>query len=105
MENPFELILERLDRIEKKLDEIQKEKNQKSNDELMTIEELANYINYEKTSIYGLVQKRKIPYIKASGKLHFRKYQIDEWLDSRKVKSKSEIEKMADEYILNNPFP
>ncbi|WP_422678726.1 hypothetical protein [Christiangramia portivictoriae] len=42
--------------------------------------------------------------MKASGKLHFRKSEIDNWLDNRKVKSKSEIEQMADEYILKNPL-
>ena len=103
MENPFELILERLDRIEKKLDHLAK--RSKSNDELMSIEEVAKYIHYQKTSIYGLVKKRNIPYIKASGKLHFRKSEIDNWLDRRRVKTKSEIEKMADEYILRNPLP
>ncbi|APG59016.1 helix-turn-helix transcriptional regulator [Christiangramia salexigens] len=102
MENPFELILERLDRIERKLDLLE---NGPSQDQLMTIEEVAQYIHYQKTSIYGLVQKRKIPFIKGSGKLHFRKSEIDNWLDQRKVKTKSEIEKMADEYILRNPLP
>jgi len=102
MDNPFEIILKRLDHIEKKLVELKKEKSRELNDELMTIEELATYINYHKSSIYGLVKKRKIPYIKAFGKLHFRKNMIDEWLDSRKIKPKSEIEKLADEYIVKN---
>lgn len=104
MENPFEIILERLDNIEKKLDELKKEKSIEVNNELMTIDELGAYINYQKTSIYGLVKKRKIPYIKASGKLHFRKNMIDEWLDSRVTRTKSEIEKMADDYIRKNPL-
>jgi len=104
MENPFEIILAKLDTIEKKLDELKKEKSKELNYELMTIEELATYINYKKTSIYGLVKKCKIPYIKASGELLFRKNMIDEWLDSRKIKPKSEIEKMADDYIFKNPL-
>jgi len=73
MENPFEIILAKLDTIEKKLDEPKKEKNVELNNELMTIKEVATYINFQKTSVYGLVKKRKIPYIKASGKLLFRK--------------------------------
>lgn len=68
----------------------------------MTIQELATCVNYQKSSIYELVKKRKISYIKPSGKLHFKKNMIDEWLDNRKIKTKSEIEKMADHYIFKN---
>ena len=53
MENPFELILERLDRIEKKLDHLQ---NENSNDKLMSKEDVAEYIHYQKNSIYGLIK-------------------------------------------------
>jgi len=102
MENPFEIILERLDAIDKKLDELKKDKNDEFNNELMTITEVASYINFQKTSVYGLVKKREIPHIKASGKLNFSKRDIDKWLDTKKVKTKSEIEKMADDYILKN---
>ncbi|WP_262489254.1 hypothetical protein [Christiangramia portivictoriae] len=42
MENPFELILERLDRIEKKLDQLE---SKQSDDELMDLEEVAKYIH------------------------------------------------------------
>ena len=102
MENPFEIILARLDTIENKLDELRKEKNIETNNELMTVEEVATYINFQKTSVYGLIKKRQIPFIKASGKLHFRKSDIDKWLDSKKVKTKSDIEIMGNEYILKN---
>lgn len=104
MENPFEIILERLDNIEKKLDELKKEKSIEVNNELMTIDELGTYINYQKTSIYGLVKKRKIPYIKASGKLHFRKCDIDKWLDNQKIKIRSDLGKMANVYLIKNPL-
>lgn len=57
--------------------------------------ELGQYINYEKTSIYGLVQKRKIPYIKASEKLHFHKKDIDKWLNESKKMSRHK----ANEYV------
>ncbi|MCF4101039.1 helix-turn-helix domain-containing protein [Gillisia sp. M10.2A] len=105
MDNPFEIILSKLESIEKQLEELKKIKSKKLNDELMTIEEIADYINYQKSSIYGLVKKRKIPFIKASGKLHFRKSEIDNWLNRGKIKSRAEIKKMADMYILKNPLP
>ncbi len=104
MENPFEIILEKLNSIEVQLKELKEQQKQEYKDELMDIIELGQYINYQKTSIYGLVQKRKIPFIKASGKLHFRKNDIDQWLNNGRRMSKTEINKLGDEYLLRNPL-
>ena len=104
MENPFEIILERLDNIEKKLDQLQKNKDEDSINELLSVDEVANYLNYAKASIYGLVHKRELPYIKTGKKLLFKKKDIDRWIEDRKGKTKSDIKKMADDYILRNPL-
>jgi flagellar hook-associated protein FlgK len=71
MENPFDLLMDKLNNIEQQLKELRELHKQEFKDELMNINQLGDYINYQKTSIYGLVQKRKIPFIKASGKLDF----------------------------------
>ena len=104
MENPFEIILEKLNSIEGQLKELKEQQKQEYKDELMNITELGRYINYQKTSIYGLVQKRKIPFIKASGKLHFRKNDIDQWLNNGRRMSKTEINNLGDEHLLRNPL-
>lgn len=98
MENPFELILEKLDLIEEKLNRL--DKNKADQEELMDIETLGKYINYQKSSIYGLVQKNKIPYIKR-GKLFFEKGEIDKWLISGRKVTIDEIKVKADEYLIN----
>lgn len=66
----------------------------------LTIEELGKLIGYKKTSIYGLVQKNKIPYHK-KGKLFFLKSEIMEWLKEGKKISSREIEAKANEYLTN----
>lgn len=98
MENPFELILEKLDLIEEKLNRLDKKTEEQ--EELMDIETLGKYINYQKSSIYGLVQKNKIPYIKR-GKLFFEKGEIDKWLISGRKVTIDEIKVKADEYLIN----
>ena len=70
-------------------------------EQYLTIEELGKLIGYKKTSIYGLVQKNKIPYHK-KGKLFFLKSEIMEWLKSGKKDTSEDIKKKADEYLLNN---
>ncbi len=80
MENPFEMIWEKLNKVEEKMTRL--EQNKPDQDELMDIDTLGKYINSQKTSIYRLVQKNKIPYIK-KGKLDFLKRDIDSWLNRR----------------------
>ena len=99
MENPFEIIIEKLNRIEEKLELLEQKKAEQ--DQLMDIDTLGSYINYQKTSIYGLVQKNKIPYIKR-GKLYFRKSEIDNWLNLGKKLTKENIEEHTEEYISKN---
>jgi predicted DNA-binding transcriptional regulator AlpA len=70
-------------------------------DQYLNIEELGKLIDYQKSSIYGLVQKNKIPYHK-KGKLFFLKSEIMEWLKSGKKTTSQDINKRADEYLLKN---
>ncbi|AVR46770.1 DNA-binding protein [Christiangramia fulva] len=72
-------------------------------DQYLTIEELGELIGYKKTSIYGLVQKNKIPYHKR-GKLFFLKSEIMEWLKNGKKTTTEDIKRKADEYLLNNRY-
>ncbi len=50
--------------------------------ELMTIEELAEYLRVKKRTIYDWLKRGKIPAIKAVGQWRFKKDRIDAWLDS-----------------------
>lgn len=54
-----------------------------TNKELMTIEEVADYLRVKKRTIYEWVKKGKIPAIKTVGQWRFKKTKIDNWLDSQ----------------------
>lgn len=103
MENPFELILERLDRIEKAIHNLNLSNAITVEEKTMNILEVANYIKVAKTSIYGLTHQKKIPYYKVGKKLYFKKSEIDEWIFSKRIKTKDDIEKEAMKYIIKNP--
>ncbi len=47
----------------------------------LSINELADYINESKSTIYKKTYKNLIPFIKVGKKLLFKKEAIDEWLD------------------------
>ncbi|MDP8212523.1 MAG: helix-turn-helix domain-containing protein [Candidatus Zapsychrus exili] len=50
--------------------------------ELMTIDEVADYLRVKRRTIYEWVKMRKIPAIKTVGQWRFKKEKIDAWLDS-----------------------
>ena len=50
-------------------------------DKLLTIDEVAHYLNVEKKeTIYQWVHKRVIPFIKINGKLRFSEQDIEKWI-------------------------
>jgi len=55
----------------------------------MTLEEVAEYLNVSKDSIYRLAQKGEIPASKIGNLWRFKREEIDEWMkNSRNNKSK-----------------
>ena len=106
MENPFELIIERLDRIEKAISDLKKENTFKTESKAMNVSEVAKYLNTNVPSIYGLTSRAEIPHYKIAKKLYFKKEEIDEWIFSKKIKTNLDIEKEVDEYLQRkkNPF-
>lgn len=109
MENPFELINERLDKIEKLLKNINDKivGNTGSNTSLptiMNVEQIADYLNLTKPTIYGLVHKREIPHFKKGKRLYFDKENINQWILEGKVSTRKDIEEKVDEYLFRNPL-
>lgn len=73
-----------------------------TDDGFMTIDETAKLINLAKSSVYGLVHQKKIPFNKVGKKLYFSKTDILHWISNGKNHTKSEIETKADEYLMKN---
>ena len=49
------------------------------NDEIMTLEEVANYLKLKPQTIYTWAQEKKIPAAKLGKEWRFKKSIIDEW--------------------------
>ncbi|WNH12541.1 helix-turn-helix domain-containing protein [Thalassobellus suaedae] len=106
MENPFEIIKQRLDRIEKLLEanlgNLCNNKITHSIPTLMTIKDVANYLNLSIPTIYGYTAKKNMPHSKRGNKLYFDKNNINEWILEGRQKTIRDIERLADNYILKN---
>jgi excisionase family DNA binding protein len=53
-------------------------------EEFLTIQQVAKLIHLTVPSIYGLVHRRQIPYMKQGKRLYFSKDEITAWLKSGK---------------------
>ena len=106
MENPFELIMERLDRIEKAISNLKRENAIVTESKPMNLKEVVAYMGTSTSAIYKLTSTSEIPHYKLGKKLYFKKEEIDEWMYANKVKTRQDIENEANEYISRkrNPF-
>ena len=51
--------------------------------ELMTVDEVAEYLRVKKRTVYEWLKNGKIPAIKAVGQWRFKREKIDAWLESQ----------------------
>ncbi len=49
-------------------------------DPLFKIQEAAQYLRVARQTLYNLVNRKEIPFLKAGGSLRFRKSELDKWL-------------------------
>lgn len=54
-------------------------------EKLMTLSQLAEYLQLGKSTVYKMVQKGEIPGIKIANQWRFDKKEIDEWIKKKKI--------------------
>lgn len=68
--------------------------------EFLTLEAAAEYLSLSKSAIYKLTSKKEIPFYNPGGKkLFFKRTELNEWINSSKVKSAFEVEQELDSYL------
>ncbi len=58
------------------------------NDSILTIKELSLYLKLAEKTAYRLASDGKIPGFKVGGAWRFRKLDIDQWIEDKKIESK-----------------
>lgn len=71
--------------------------------ELLTVKEAGKFLSLSIKSIYGLLQKKQIAYLKPPGskRIYFSKDDLIQYLESGRRKTNSEIAAEADQYLNN----
>ncbi len=71
--------------------------------EMLTTDELSFLTGLSQAWIYNATCKKIIPHYKPNGKLlYFNRHEIEEWLMQNRIATSDEINRAADQYILNN---
>lgn len=68
-------------------------------DEWLTVEQAADYLSVTPATIYRRTSENSIPYTKQGKRNYFSKSELDNWLNSGKVLTGSEIEKQTDAFL------
>lgn len=106
MTNPFEILEERLIRIENLLADlkltIQKQNTQKEAEELLTVKQAAALLNIALPTLYGYTSRMEIPVSKKGKRLYFSKRELLEWVKEGRQKTRFEIERETNVRIRRN---
>ena len=49
-------------------------------DKLLTVKNLADYLQVSERTVYRLLKHQKVPYLKVGGQWRFKKEMIEDWL-------------------------
>lgn len=71
-------------------------------EQLLTVQEAAQFLNLTVPTIYSKVSKGELPVMKRSKRLYFSRTELMEYVKAGRKKSNAEIEQEAEAYLSNN---
>ena len=93
-----ELIFQKLNQIEQKLDEQNLLKK-----EVLNFSEACQYLDISESHLYKLTSRKQVPHFCPQGKkLYFNRLELDQWLQTNRKNTVEEVDREATDYILNN---
>ena len=104
MSNPFESIEARLSSIETLLKDLKQLGTPSclptpANEEILTVQEAADFLHLSVPTLYGKVHSREIPFSKPNKRLYFSKAELTAWVQSGRQKTGAEVSAEAVNYI------
>ena len=69
--------------------------------EVLTSEEVARYMGVSRSYLYKLTMRREIPHYKPMGKIcYFNRQEVEQWLQSNRVATDTELNNQANNYCM-----
>lgn len=94
-------LFQKLNNIEKLLIEQSKQKVNESNEELLTVQQTAIFLNLSVATIYSKVSRGDLPVMKRAKHLYFSKDELMNYLKEGRKKTNQEIELEAEKFLSN----
>ena len=69
--------------------------------EVLTSEEVARYMGVSRSYLYKLTMRREIPHYKPRGEIcYFNRQEVEQWLQSNRVATDTELNNQANNYCM-----
>ncbi len=105
MSNPFDTIDARLSNIESLLLDISlqstKQPPKPEQDQLLTVQQAAEFLTLSVPTIYGLISKGELPVMKRSKRCYFSKVELVNYLKQGRKKTLAETASEAEAFLSN----
>jgi excisionase family DNA binding protein len=75
--------------------------NQPEPEQLLTVQQAAEFLSLTVPTIYSKVSKGELPVMKRSKRLYFSKQELTDWIKAGRKKTTSEIAAEAESYLSN----
>lgn len=103
MDNPFEVIMNRLDKIERLItNNHQMPAAIIAEQQILDIDQAAEFLRLSKPTLYKKTSGSEIPYFKRGRRVLFKRSELLLWIESSKVLTKSEAIDQADRFLSSN---
>ena len=95
------LLIERIESLEKLLLENSGKKTSEPSGQLMTIDQAAEFLNLAKPTVYSMVSRGEIPYMKRSKRLYFSREDLMAHIRDGRKMTNAEMLDSAPEFLTN----
>lgn len=99
--NAVTVILQKVSRLESLLKQKQDNTTAEARENILNIQETANFLNLSVPTIYSKVSRGELPFMKRGKRLYFSSTELMDYLKKGRQKTRNEIEQEADNYLLN----
>ena len=106
MTNPFETIEDRLSNIENLLHDLQSKSQNKGNTaqtaekDLLTVSQTADFLSLAVPTIYSMVSRGNLPFMKRSKRIYFSRTELMDYLKAGRKQTTAEMVENADQYMI-----
>ncbi len=80
----------------------QRSEPSQAQNEFLTVEQAADFLNLAYATIYAKVGQREIPHCKRGKRLYFLKSDLEKWIKEGRKKTATEIHNEAEQHLLTS---